>query len=110
MALFGDTIKGTVFSGLAIGIGAAVIVPAVLPVLVRVGKPLAKAAMKSGLILYNTGREMASELEEIAGDLWAEAKAEAEEEIESEAESEGEEEEMLPSTAELQEETGVKAT
>ena len=110
MGLLDDALKGTVLTGLAIGIGAAVVAPAVLPVLAGVAKPLAKAAMKSGLLLYNRGKEIATEIEEMAEDLWAETKAEAEAEIEAEAEPEMEEEETTTAIVQTQAETGVKAS
>ena len=110
MGLLDDALKGTVLTGLAIGIGAAVVAPAVLPVLAGVAKPLAKAAMKSGLVLYNKGKEIATEVEEMAEDLWAETKAEAEAEIEAEAEPEMEEEETTAAIVQTQAETSVKAS
>jgi hypothetical protein len=110
MGLLDDALKGTVLTGLAIGIGAAVVAPAVLPVLAGVAKPLAKAAMKSGLLLYNRGKEIATEVEEMAEDLWAETKAEAEAEIEAGAEPEIEEGETTTTIVQTQAETGVKAS
>ena len=86
MGLLDNAVKGTVLTGLVIGIGAAVLAPAVLPVLAGVAKPLAKAAMKSGLILYNKGKEVVAEVGEVTEDLWAEAKTEAEAEAEMEEE------------------------
>ena len=77
MGLLDNAVKGTVLTGLAIGIGVVV----VLPVLAGVAKPLAKAAMKSGLILYNKGKEVVAEVGEVTEDLWAEAKTEAEAEM-----------------------------
>jgi hypothetical protein len=78
MGLLDNVVKGSVLSGLAIGIGAAVLAPVVLPVLVGVAKPLTKAAMKSGIMLYNKGKEVIAEVGEVTEDLWAEAKTEAE--------------------------------
>ena len=46
MGLFDDVLKGNIVTGLAIGIGAAVLAPAVLPVIAGVAKPVAKAAIK----------------------------------------------------------------
>ena len=86
MGLLDNALKGTVLTGLAIGIGAAVLAPVVLPVLAGVAKPLAKAAMKSGLILYNKGKEIVVEAGEVTEDLWAEAKSEAEAKAEMEEE------------------------
>ena len=87
MGLLDNALKGTVLTGLAIGIGAAVLAPAVLPVLAGVAKPLAKAAMKSGLILYNKSKEIVAEVGEVTEDLWAEAKAEADAKMEEEEET-----------------------
>ena len=84
MGLLDNALKGTVLTGLAIGIGAAVLAPVVLPVLAGIAKPLAKAAMKSGLMLYNKSKEIIAETGEVTEDLWAEAKAEAEAELEKE--------------------------
>ena len=86
MGLLDNALKGTVLTGLAIGIGAAVLAPVVFPVLAGVAKPLAKAAMKSGLLLYNKSKEVVAEIGEVTEDLWAEAKTEAEDEMEDEEE------------------------
>ena len=86
MGLLDNALKGTVLTGLAIGIGAAVLAPVILPVLAGVAKPLAKAAMKSGLLLYNKSKEVVAEIGEVTEDLWAEAKTEAEDEMEDEEE------------------------
>ncbi|MFZ5906438.1 MAG: DUF5132 domain-containing protein [Nitrospirota bacterium] len=76
MALFDNGFRGNILTGLAIGIGASVIAPAVIPVLANVAKPLAKAAIKSGLLFYEKGRETFAETREILEDLVAEAKSE----------------------------------
>lgn len=79
MGLLDGGLKGNVMMGLAIGIGATVLGPAVLPALAGVAKPLLKAAIKSGLLLYEKGKETAAELSEVVEDVVAEAKAEMEE-------------------------------
>lgn len=76
MGLLDDVLKGNVVTGLAIGIGAAVLAPLVIPVVASVAKPVAKAAIKGGLILYERGKETFAELGEVVEDLAAEAKAE----------------------------------
>ena len=76
MALFDNGLKGNILSGLAIGIGAAVIAPAVMPIVASVVKPLAKAAIKGGIMLYEKGKETVAEVGEIVEDIVAEAKAE----------------------------------
>ena len=75
MALFD---KGNIVTGLAIGIGAAILGPVVIPVLAGAAKPLAKAAIKGGLGLYDKSKETFAEVYEMVDDLVAEAKAEAE--------------------------------
>lgn len=76
MALFNNGLKGNILTGLAIGIGASVLAPAVIPVLANIVKPLAKAALKGGIVLYEKGLETFAETKEVIEDLVAEAKAE----------------------------------
>ena len=75
MALFE---KGNILTGLAIAIGSAILAPIVLPVLAGAAKPLAKAAIKGGLVLYDRSRETFTEACEMVDDLIVEARAEAE--------------------------------
>lgn len=76
MGLFSNGLKGNILTGLAIGIGASVLAPAVIPVLANVVKPLAKAALKGGIVLYEKGLETFAETKEVVEDLIAEAKSE----------------------------------
>jgi hypothetical protein len=76
MGLIDDCVKGNVATGLAIGIGAAILAPALIPALAGVAKPLIKAAVKSGIIIFEKGKESVAELSEIFEDVVAEAKAE----------------------------------
>lgn len=76
MALFGNTIKGNLITGLAIGIGAAILAPVVIPVVAAAAKPLLKAAIKGGLLLYEKGKEAVAETGEVVEDMVAEVKAE----------------------------------
>ena len=76
MALLDGLFKSNVVTGLAVGIGAAVLAPVVVPTVARAAKPLAKAAIKGGLMLYVSGREMLAELSEVAEDVYAEATSE----------------------------------
>lgn len=65
--------------GIAIGIGATVLASAVLPALpalIRAARPTARAAIKSGLLLAEKGREVMAEAGEELEDILAEAKAE----------------------------------
>jgi hypothetical protein len=82
MGVVGDVFKGNIVMGLAIGVGAAVLGPVVLPVLAQAAKPLAKAAIKAGMVLYEKGKETVAELGEVVEDIVAEAKAEVAEEFE----------------------------
>lgn len=76
MALLEDMVKGNVGTGLAVGIGAAVLAPVVLPALGGLLRPVAKGVIKAGLIVYDKGREATASLSEMTGDLAAEARAE----------------------------------
>lgn len=78
MAGLDDLFKGNIVTGLAVGVGVAILAPVVVPILASVGKPLAKSMIKSGMLLYEKGRETAAELGEVFEDLVAEAKVELE--------------------------------
>lgn len=62
--------------GIAAGIGAVVL----LPVVAGFGKPLAKAAIKGGIALYEKSKGVFAEAGEVFEDLVAEARAEIAEE------------------------------
>ena len=76
MALIEDGLKGNLITGLAIGIGAAILAPVVIPLFSNISKPLAKAAIKGGIQLYERGKEAFAEVVEITEDIVAEAKTE----------------------------------
>jgi hypothetical protein len=76
MALFDNGLKGNVLTGLAIGIGASIFAPQVIPALAGVVKPIAKAAIKGGLMLYEKSKESVAEVGEMMEDIVAEVKAE----------------------------------
>lgn len=78
MAGIDDLFKGNIVTGLAVGVGVAILAPVIMPVLASVGRPLAKSIIKSGMVLYEKGRETAAELGEVLEDLVAEAKVELE--------------------------------
>lgn len=46
-----DIIKSDISKGAAIGVGAALVAVAALPAIMRAGRPLARAALKSGILL-----------------------------------------------------------
>jgi hypothetical protein len=52
MSLFDNGLKGNLITGLAVGIGATIISPSVITGLSRAIKPMAKAAIKGGLMFY----------------------------------------------------------
>jgi hypothetical protein len=81
MGLFDNGIE--VGTGFLIGLGAIVLAPIVVPVFAAVAKPLVKAGIKSGLLLYDKGREIVAEAQEVIEDLTAEVKAELNEEHEA---------------------------
>lgn len=74
MGLFDNGMR--VGSGIALGVGALILAPAVFPAVASVLKPLIKATIKGGIILIEKGREIAAETMEVVEDLTAEAKAE----------------------------------
>jgi hypothetical protein len=61
--------------GIIAGVGAIIAAPFVIPVL----KPVAKAAIKGGIVAYEKSKAVLSETGELLEDLVAEAKAELEE-------------------------------
>lgn len=76
MALLEDMFKGNVVTTLAVGIGAVVLGPVIIPAVAGVLRPVAKEVIKLGLIAYDKGREAAANLGEMTEDLTAEARAE----------------------------------
>ncbi|WP_081160268.1 DUF5132 domain-containing protein [Ensifer aridi] len=72
MAILEDAFKGNVATAVAIGIGAVVL----RPILVPIARPLFKAVLKAGVVAYDQGRIAVAELGEGYGDLVAEARAE----------------------------------
>ncbi|GAB4261272.1 MAG: hypothetical protein Kow0065_11780 [Methylomicrobium sp.] len=73
-----DFIKTGTPLGIAIGVGATVLAAATLPVLpalARAARPGARAAIKTGIMLVERGREMMAEASEEIEDIVAEARA-----------------------------------
>jgi hypothetical protein len=66
--------------GVVAGIGAIVLAPVVIPAAAKVGKPLAKTAIKGGIFAYEKVRSAVAETGEVFEDLVAEVKAEIAEE------------------------------
>jgi len=74
-----DLFKNGTVLGVAIGLGAAAVAAALvpaLPTIARAGRPAARGALKSGLILMERGREVLAEASEELEDLLAEVRAE----------------------------------
>lgn len=86
MALKDNLFNGSTAKGLAIGLGTALVAPVAASALSGFGRPVARAAIKSGLIFYDKGRETLAEMGEVFEDLVAEAQAELEEENHSRGE------------------------
>jgi len=74
MGLFDNGFK--VSTGLAIGLGAVILLPVAAPVIAAVTKPLVKAGMKGGMILFQKGKEAIAEASEVLEDMVMEAQAE----------------------------------
>jgi len=68
--------KNPVVKGLVISIAVTAASSILLPVVLRASRPLARAAGKTGLVLYEKGRETAAEIGEVLEDFIAEARAE----------------------------------
>ena len=66
--------------GVAIGLGAAVLVPVAIAALAPVVCPLARSALKSGVRVYEKGREKFELLGETVDDIVAEVEDELQEE------------------------------
>lgn len=88
MALLEDDQK-TVLIGIGIGLAAAGLLKSLTPAFHGMGRPLAKATIKSSLSLLEKGREKAAELGEAFEDLVAEARAELEAERQGRSEQGG---------------------
>lgn len=75
MALFENAVEGLVeggaMTGLAIGVGAVLLVPGLLPALGNAMRSVAVGAIKTGMVVYN---QTASTVRETTGDLVAEAR------------------------------------
>ena|SRR5713226_7303364 len=71
-----DLVKGNLVAGLAVGLVSVLLAPTVLPAVARAARPLAKAAVKGGIIAYEKGRELLAEAGEAVEDIAAEARSE----------------------------------
>jgi len=71
MARSDDLLKGV-----SIGLGAAVLVPLVVSALAPVLKPLARSALRAGVLVYEKGREAFETFGETVEDVVAEVREE----------------------------------
>ncbi len=76
MALSNYLPKADLWTGVAVGV-ALLAAPVVIPVIGAAVRPLLKAAIKGGYMLYQGGREIVAEVMEEVEDIAAEAVSEA---------------------------------
>jgi hypothetical protein len=69
---------GTIVTAVLAGVAGGLMAPLLLPRLERNFRPAAKSLFKTGIALYERGRERAAELGEFASDMMAEARTEYE--------------------------------
>lgn len=72
--------KGDVWTGVAVGL-AIMAAPVVIPMIAAAARPLLKAGLKGGFLLYEKGREAVGNMKEMVEDLTEEVKAEVEAEL-----------------------------
>jgi hypothetical protein len=68
----GGLLEGGAATGVAVGVGALLLVPGALPAVGRLVRPLAVAAIKTGMVVYD---QATTTLKEATQDLVAEARA-----------------------------------
>lgn len=86
MAILDNGLK--VGTGLALGVGAILLAPVLIPAVAAIVKPLVKAGIKGGLVLYEKSIVAIAEAKEVIEDLAAEARAEVSREQSMTAEAE----------------------
>jgi hypothetical protein len=67
---------GTIVTAVLAGVAGGLMAPLILPRLERNLRPATKSLFKTGIALYERGRERAAEMGEFASDVLAEARAE----------------------------------
>jgi hypothetical protein len=67
---------GTIVTAVLAGVAGGLVAPLILPRLERNFRPATKSLFKTGITLYERGRERAAEMGELASDMMAEARAE----------------------------------
>ena len=82
MAFLEDVFKGgNIVTGLAIGIGTAVVAPLLMPAVGSLLRPAAKAVIKGGILVYDQGRRAMAQVSEAASDVVAEARSDAQQTV-----------------------------
>ncbi len=76
MKILGLDLENGLGTGLLVGVGALLVAPVIIPVLAGAFRPLAKAAIKGGYLLFEKGKVIGAETQEMIEDIAAEAKAE----------------------------------
>jgi hypothetical protein len=71
-----DFLKNPIVRNTAIGIGVAVLVPLAAKSLAPLVRPVARSALKIGVVTYEKGRETLAEFGEILDDMVAEVREE----------------------------------
>jgi hypothetical protein len=66
---------GNIVTGLAIGVGGAIVAPLLVPALGGLLRPAAKAVIKGGIVAYDWGRQAVAQVGEATSDMVAEARA-----------------------------------
>lgn len=66
---------GNIVTGLAIGLGTAVLAPVIAPAVTNLLRPAAKVVIKGGIVAYDWGRQAAAQVGEATSDMVAEARA-----------------------------------
>jgi hypothetical protein len=79
MSLFEDLLKGS-WGPALVGVGVALVAPTVLPAVGAALRPLAKGAIRGGVLLYDAVKETIAEAGEQVTDMVEEVRAEVEEE------------------------------
>jgi Protein of unknown function (DUF5132) len=74
----GPSRLGTIVTAVLAGFAGGLVAPLFLPRIERNLRPATKSVFKTGIALYERGRERAAELGEVASDVMAEARAEYE--------------------------------
>jgi len=80
MSFAEDIFKSNLGTGLIIGLGTIILGPLVIPIVGRIVKPVAKAAIKGGICLFEAGKKGVSGAGESLSGLVAEVRGEIEKE------------------------------